>query len=107
MIVGPNGSGKSMLLNSVLSVAYLAACGVPLPCEEAEVGWCFSKDDGITLLQGDGQEVGRESSYLSMMRRYQEASSSDSAILADEVGGYTNERVGAAVGVAFLERWGR
>ena len=64
LIVGPNGSGKSVVLSSVLSAAYMAVCGVPLPCEEAEVGWCFPEDEGMALLQGDGQEVGRESSYL-------------------------------------------
>lgn len=103
VISGPNAGGKTVLLKSIgLSVA-LAYSGLPVPCENAEIGGI----DGVCVEIGDPQNLAfglsTFSGHLFNLKRIYEISSSRCLILLDEAFSGTNPAEGDALLMGYAE----
>ena len=103
LISGPNTGGKTVALKTVGLLALMTHAGLPVPALEAE----FPLFDQILADIGDHQSLQESlssfSSHILSISKMLEDVTSDSLVLADELGRATDPEEGGALGVAVLE----
>lgn len=103
LISGPNTGGKTVALKTVGLLALMTHAGLPVPALEAE----FPLFDQVLADIGDHQSLQESlssfSSHILTISKMLEDVTSDSLVLADELGRATDPEEGGALGVAVLE----
>ncbi|HEV1287410.1 MAG TPA: endonuclease MutS2, partial [Bryobacteraceae bacterium] len=103
LISGPNTGGKTVALKTVGLLALMTHAGLPVPALEAE----FPLFDQILADIGDHQSLQESlssfSSHILSISKMLADVTSDSLVLADELGRATDPEEGGALGVAVLE----
>lgn len=102
LITGPNTGGKTVTLKTIGLFVLLTYMGVPLPCEEATIGFY----DQIFVDLGDEQSIisslSTFSAHLSKLANICKFATSSSLVLIDEFGSGTDPKEGEALAIAIL-----
>ncbi len=105
IISGPNAGGKSVAMKTVGLLAVMAQSGCHIPASPDSEICLFSE---IFVEMGDDQSIENDlstfSSHLRNLKLIVENASAGSLILIDEIGNGTDPVLGAAIGLAVLER---
>lgn len=103
LITGPNTGGKTVGLKTIGISLYLAQCGYPILCEEAQ----FSMHDAFYVDIGDHQSILESlstfSSHVRNLKIVLEGATSRSLVLLDELGSGTDPLEGESLAQAILE----
>ncbi len=103
VITGPNTGGKTVTLKTVGLFEMMAASGLHVPCESADL--CLN--NSILCDIGDGQSITENlstfSSHIMNIIHILSASDRDSLILLDELGSGTDPAEGMGIAIAVLE----
>lgn len=104
IITGPNTGGKTVSMKTVGLFAIMAACGLHLPCKEADMGM-FSQ---VLCDIGDGQNLNDNlstfSAHLIQLLDILQRVNGESLVLLDELGSGTDPAEGMGIAVAVLEQ---
>lgn len=104
VITGPNTGGKTVSMKTVGLFAVMAACGLHLPCEEADMGM-FSQ---VLCDIGDGQNIADNlstfSAHLTQLIEILKRVNRESLVLLDELGSGTDPTEGMGIAIAVLEQ---
>lgn len=102
LITGPNTGGKTVTLKTIGLFVLLTYMGVPLPCEEATIGFY----DHIFVDLGDEQSIVESlstfSAHLSKLATICKSATSSSLVLIDEFGSGTDPKEGESLAIAIL-----
>lgn len=103
LITGSNTGGKSVSLKTIGLFVTMSLCGMPIPCEEANIPLF----DDIFVDVGDEQSIVESlstfSSHLSKLAYITNHISQHSLVLLDELGSGTDPKEGEALAIAVLE----
>ncbi len=103
LITGPNTGGKTVSLKIIALFSLMTYCGLPLPCEEAEIPLY----DEIYLDIGDQQTIlaslSTFSGHMKNLIDICESCTEDSLVILDELCGGTDPREGEALAIAILD----
>ena len=104
IITGPNTGGKTVSMKTVGLFAIMAACGLHIPCKEADMGM-FSQ---VLCDIGDGQNLADNlstfSAHLTQLLQILKRVNGESLVLLDELGSGTDPAEGMGIAVAVLEQ---
>ncbi len=102
LITGPNTGGKTVSLKIIGLFVIMTYCGIPLPCEEAEIPFY----DHVFVDIGDDQSIEESlstfSAHLFKLSNILENATSDSLVLVDEIGSGTDPKEGEALAISIL-----
>ncbi len=102
LITGPNTGGKTVTLKTIGLFVLLTYMGIPLPCEEAVVGYY----DDIYVDLGDNQSIAESlstfSAHLTKLANICDSATKDSLVLIDEFGSGTDPKEGESLAIAIL-----
>ncbi|HLF13334.1 MAG TPA: endonuclease MutS2 [Bacteroidota bacterium] len=105
IISGPNAGGKSVAMKTVGLLAAMAQSGCHIPASPDSEICVFSE---IFVEMGDEQSIENDlstfSSHLKNLKVIVENVTGKSLVLIDEIGNGTDPALGAALGIAVLER---
>lgn len=103
VITGPNTGGKTVAIKTVGLLSLMAACGLHVPCKEADI-CMFSQ---ILCDIGDGQSMADNlstfSAHLKNLLYILQRTNKESLVLLDELGSGTDPAEGMGIAVAILE----
>ncbi|HKM34717.1 MAG TPA: DNA mismatch repair protein MutS [Lachnospiraceae bacterium] len=104
IITGPNTGGKTVTIKTVGLFAIMAACGLHLPCKEADMGMFCQ----VLCDIGDGQNLADNlstfSAHLTQLLSILQRVNGESLVLLDELGSGTDPAEGMGIAVAVLEQ---
>ncbi|MBR3841545.1 MAG: endonuclease MutS2 [Erysipelotrichales bacterium] len=102
LITGPNTGGKTVTLKTIGLFTCLAYMGIPLPCDEATIGYY----DEIYVDLGDNQSIVESlstfSAHLSKLAHICDHATKNSLVLIDEFGSGTDPKEGESLAIAIL-----
>lgn len=102
LITGPNTGGKTVTLKTIGLFVLLTYMGVPLPCDEATIGFY----DHIFVDLGDEQSIVASlstfSAHLTKLATICRLATSQSLVLIDEFGSGTDPKEGESLAIAIL-----
>lgn len=102
LISGPNTGGKTVSLKTIGLFVWMTHCGMPVPCESAEVPLV----DNIFVDIGDDQSIVSSLSTFSAHLQKQaiicQQATNKSLVLLDELGGGTDPKEGESLAIAIL-----
>jgi DNA mismatch repair protein MutS2 len=105
VISGPNTGGKTVALKTVGLAALAAQSGIPVPAQRA----VLALFDRVLVDIGDEQSIAADlstfSAHMLNLRAMLEAATTESLVLADEMGTGTAPEEGSALAVALLEEF--
>jgi DNA mismatch repair protein MutS2 len=104
LITGPNTGGKTVSMKILGLFVLMTYCGIPVPCEEAEIPYF----DHVFADIGDDQSVVSSlssfSAHISKQAEILNHATKDSLVLLDEVGSGTDPKEGEALAIAILNQ---
>lgn len=103
LITGPNTGGKTVSLKVIGLFTLMFYCGIPLPCENAQIPLFDEIYADIGDEQSIAQSLSTFSSHLARIARITRHCTRDSLILLDELGGGTDPNEGESLAIAILE----
>ncbi len=103
LITGPNTGGKTVSLKVIGLFTLMFYCGIPLPCEQAQIPLFDEIYADIGDEQSIAQSLSTFSSHLARIARITRHCTKDSLILLDELGGGTDPNEGESLAIAILE----
>ncbi len=102
LITGPNTGGKTVSLKTIGLFVLMTYCGIPIPCEEAEVPFY----DHVYVDIGDDQSIEESlstfSAHLFKLSNILENATDQSLVLVDEIGSGTDPKEGEALAISIL-----
>ena len=103
IITGPNTGGKTVSIKTVMINAYMAQCGLHVPCGEADI--CMNS--GYLCDIGDGQNISENlstfSAHIENVLEILRKVNRESLVIMDELGSGTDPTEGMGIATAILE----
>ena len=103
IITGPNTGGKTVSIKTVMINAYMAQCGLHVPCGEADI--CMNS--GYLCDIGDGQNISENlstfSAHIENVLEILRKVNGESLVIMDELGSGTDPTEGMGIATAILE----